>query len=51
MTRGPPVQIEVHPYWSAKEVVAFCNKNGILVEAYAPMGDGSRSNMLADPAL
>lgn len=34
----PPInQIEFHPYWQAREVVAFCNKNGILVEAYAPM--------------
>jgi diketogulonate reductase-like aldo/keto reductase len=35
-------QIEYHPHWVAREVVAFCNKHGILVEAYAPIGDGDR---------
>lgn len=46
----PPInQIEMHPYWQNREVVAFCNKNGILVEAYAPMGDGDRSHMRDDP--
>jgi 2,5-diketo-D-gluconate reductase A len=46
----PPLnQIEYHPYWNAREVVAFCNKHGILVEAYAPMGDGDRSHMRDDP--
>jgi len=44
-------QIELHPYWSTKEIVSFCNKNGILVEAYAPYGDGTRTNMLSDPIL
>lgn len=48
----PPInQIEFHPYWQAREVVAFCNKNGILVEAYAPMGDGDRSHMRDDPVF
>jgi diketogulonate reductase-like aldo/keto reductase len=30
-------------------VVAFCNKHGILVEAYAPMGDGDRTHMRDAP--
>ena len=38
-------QIEFHPWWKESDVVAFCNKHGILVEAYAPMGDGDRSHM------
>lgn len=29
--------------------MAFCNRNGILVEAYAPVGDGDRSHMRDDP--
>lgn len=46
----PPInQIENHPYWVEREVVSFCNRNGILVEAYAPMGDGTRSGMLSNP--
>jgi diketogulonate reductase-like aldo/keto reductase len=29
--------------------VAFCNKHGIIVEAYAPMGDGDRTHMRDAP--
>jgi 2,5-diketo-D-gluconate reductase A len=39
-------QIEFHPYWQDHATVAFCNRHGILVEAYAPYGDGARSGML-----
>ena len=42
-------QIEYHPWWRESDVVAFCNKHGILVEAYAPMGDGDRSHMRDAP--
>jgi diketogulonate reductase-like aldo/keto reductase len=42
-------QIEYHPWWRESEVVAFCNKHGILVEAYAPMGDGDRLHMRDAP--
>ena len=42
-------QIEMHPWWKEDAVVAFCNKHGILVEAYAPMGDGDRSHMRDAP--
>ena len=38
-----------HPWWRESEVVAFCNKHGILVEAYAPVGDGDRSHMRDAP--
>ena len=44
-------QIEHHPYWRESEVVAFCNRHGILVEAYAPVGDGDRSHMRNDPVF
>ena len=44
-------QIEHHPYWRESEVVAFCNKHGILVEAYAPVGDGDRTHMRDDPVF
>ena len=39
-------QIEYHPYWQDRATVAFCNRHGILVEAYAPYGDGARTGML-----
>jgi diketogulonate reductase-like aldo/keto reductase len=42
-------QIEHHPWWRESEVVSFCNKHGILVEAYAPMGDGDRTHMRDAP--
>jgi 2,5-diketo-D-gluconate reductase A len=44
-------QIEHHPYWQERDVVAFCNKHGILVEAYAPYGDGDRTHMRDDPVF
>jgi len=31
-------QIELHPYFQQKELVAFCQANKILVTAYSPLG-------------
>ena len=42
-------QIEYHPWWRESEVVAFCNKHDIAVEAYAPVGDGDRTHMRDSP--
>jgi 2,5-diketo-D-gluconate reductase A len=42
-------QIEYHPWWRESDVVAFCNKHGIAVEAYAPVGDGDRTHMRDSP--
>ena len=33
-------QIESHPGYTQAETIAFCQKNGILVEAWGPMGKG-----------
>lgn len=41
-------QIECHPKCNQKETVDFCQKNGIVVEAYMPFGEGE---MLNDPYL
>ena len=30
-------QIEVHPFNTRKEICDFCQRNGIVVEAYAPL--------------
>ena len=34
-------QIELHPTWQQREVVAFCKSHGIAVEAYSPMARGA----------
>lgn len=31
-------QIEVHPFFQQRELVAFCQEHGILVQAYSPLG-------------
>lgn len=41
-------QIEFHPGWMQKETVDFCQKNGIVVEAWSPLGRGA---VLTHPTL
>lgn len=41
-------QIEVHPYLPRLDVVNFCHKHGIVVEAYSPLTKGEK---LGDPPL
>ena len=41
-------QIEFHPGFMQREVVDFCRRNGILVEAWSPLGTGK---MLDNPIL
>ncbi|ETW84045.1 hypothetical protein HETIRDRAFT_381386 [Heterobasidion irregulare TC 32-1] len=40
-------QVELHPFCQQKEIVDYCNKSGILVEAYCPLVRGS----FGDPVL
>lgn len=35
-------QIEVHPFNTRTEITSFCQKNGIMVEAYAPLARALR---------
>ena len=46
----PPMvdQIEYHPGYTQNAVVDFCKKNGIIVEAWSPLGNGT---LLGDPDL
>ncbi|MBB2955287.1 diketogulonate reductase-like aldo/keto reductase [Bifidobacterium commune] len=37
-------QIELHPTWQQREVVAFCKQHDIAVEAYSPMARGADLN-------
>ena len=39
-------QIELNPYLQQKELVDFCQKNNIVVSAYAPIGAGSEKTYL-----
>lgn len=41
-------QIELHPWSQQKEVVAYCQKHGIVVEAYCPI---VRNQKARDPIL
>lgn len=41
-------QIEYHPGWMQPEAVSFCRSNGILVQAWSPLGTGK---MLTNPVL
>ena len=37
-------QIELHPTWQHREVVAYCKEHGIAIEAYSPMARGADLN-------
>lgn len=41
-------QIELHPWAQQKEIVDYCNKNKIIVEAYCPIVRNQKAN---DPTL
>lgn len=41
-------QIEFHPGWMQNEIVEYCNKHNILIEAWSPIGSG---RMLDNPDL
>ncbi|KAH8663603.1 putative aldo-keto reductase [Tricladium varicosporioides] len=41
-------QIELHPFCQQREVVEFCQKNGIVIEAYCPLIRNQKAN---DPIL
>lgn len=41
-------QLEVHPFNSRREITSFCQQNGIVVEAYAPL---TRAQKMRHPKL
>ena len=45
------VQVESHPYLPESELLDFCNKNGIVLLAFAPLGHGMKPGLLEDPVI
>src|ERR1700680_4429872 len=45
------IQVEAHPYLPETELLEFCNKNGIVFLAFAPLGHGIRPGPLEDPIV
>ncbi|TFH03801.1 MAG: aldo/keto reductase, partial [Spirochaetales bacterium] len=43
-------QIELHPYLSQKDLVEYCGKHDIIVEAWSPLG-AAKNDLLKDPIL
>lgn len=48
ITRTPLTLSQLHPFSQQREVVEFCHKNGIIVEAYCPLVRNQKAN---DPTL
>jgi aldehyde reductase len=45
------VQIECHPYLPENEMLDFCNRSGIVMLAFAPLGHGIKPGVLEDPVI
>jgi alcohol dehydrogenase (NADP+) len=45
------VQVEAHPYLPETELLEFCQEQGIVFLAFAPLGHGMRPGLLDDPVL
>jgi alcohol dehydrogenase (NADP+) len=45
------VQVESHPYLPQTEMLEFCNRNGIVMLAFAPLGHGIKPGVLELPAI
>ena len=45
------VHLESHPYLPEWELLDYCRENGIVLQAFAPLGHNSEPNVLADPVI
>lgn len=45
------VQLESHPYLPETAILDFCNLNGLVMLAFAPLGHGIKPGVLADPVV
>src|SRR5271154_3392273 len=45
------VHVESHPYLPQWDLLDYCRKNGIVVQAFAALGHSSEPNVLQDPVI
>src|ERR1700683_1111965 len=45
------VHVEAHPYLPQWELLDYCKKNGIVLQAFAALGHSSEPNVLQDPVV
>jgi aldehyde reductase len=45
------VQVESHPYLPQTEIMDFCNRNGLVMLVFAPLGHGTKPGVLEDPVI
>ncbi len=45
------VHVESHPYLPEWELLEFCHKNGIVLQAFAALGHSSEPRLLDDPVI
>jgi diketogulonate reductase-like aldo/keto reductase len=45
------VHVEAHPYLPEWELLDYCRKNGIVLQAFAALGHSSEPNLLEDPVI
>ncbi|MDB6034985.1 MAG: Aldehyde reductase [Verrucomicrobiales bacterium] len=45
------VHVESHPYLPEWELLDYCRKNGIVMQAFAALGHSGEPNVLADPVI
>lgn len=45
------IQVESHPYLQEWELLEFCRKHGIVLQAFAALGHSMEPNLLEDPVI
>ena len=45
------VHVESHPYLPEWELLDYCRRNGMVLQAFAALGHSSEPNLLADPVI
>jgi diketogulonate reductase-like aldo/keto reductase len=45
------VQVESHPYWPQWDLLDFCQKHGIVLQAFAALGHALEPKVLNDPII